>query len=271
MTKATSLKAHKTNQSAALHRNGASPPDDVGTPDICSASCMRLLSVGIGLRVERFVCLNIADHTWTLVCKSCKCQSLAYIQNFGAMDFVPKKWVLRGINRRPISWSQRLGPSHIAQNCDKFELKCLNTHLSRDIRVEMPRISRITKLRTVRRCIAMYIQPVNSVEPRMSLKCCSALIAIEYIECTLMRSAPSTFPIVLGSGIKPLRRAFATIESGRDTEADDCEPRRSSGSQRSCSIRLTPSWDTRGRDGKRRDCFQFKIFWRVTWRCNEHE
>lgn len=86
---------------------------------------------------------------------------------------------------------------------------------------------------------------------------------------TLMRSAPSTLPLLLAIGMNALRRACTIIESGRDTDAVDCEPSRSSGSQRSCCMRFTPSWDTRGLDGNRSDCFQFKIFCRVTWRCGE--
>lgn len=66
--------------------------------------------------------------------------------------------------------------------------------------------------------------------------------------------------------MKPLRRACTIMEFGLLTEDDACDPRRSSGSQSNCSIRLTPSCDTLGRDGKRRDCFQFRIFCLVTCR-----
>lgn len=75
-TKTTLLKVYKAHQSSILHGNGASPPNGVGTPNAWSAFCMGLLSVGIGLGIERLVCLNIADHTRTLVCKACKCQSV---------------------------------------------------------------------------------------------------------------------------------------------------------------------------------------------------
>jgi hypothetical protein len=33
-------------------------------------------------------------------------------------------------------------------------------------------------------------------------------------------------------------------------------------------MRFTPSCETRGLEGKRRDCFQFRIFCLVTCRCN---
>jgi len=59
-----------------------------------------------------------------------------------------------------------------------------------------------------------------------------------------------------------------TMEFGRETEDDVCEPSRSSGSHKSCCIRLTPSCETRGREGNLSDCFQFKIFCRVTCLCS---
>lgn len=83
---------------------------------------------------------------------------------------------------------------------------------------------------------------------------------------TLIRCAPSTLPMAPVIEMKPLLLACNIIEFGLLTDDGACEPRRSSGSHKSCSIRLTPSWDTRGREGKRRDCFQFRIFCRVTWR-----
>jgi hypothetical protein len=137
----------------------------------------------------------------------------------------------------------------------------------------MPSIRWVPKFGMIRWRVAVYIQPINSFEPGMSLMYVYKHIYILPIfgnlnVPTLMCSAPSTLPDEPGMTINPLRRAFTITEFGLDTEAEDCEPRRSSGSQRSCSIRLTPSWDTRGRDGKRNDCFQFKIFWRVTWRYN---
>lgn len=69
-----------------------------------------------------------------------------------------------------------------------------------------------------------------------------------------MNSAPSTLPDDPGIGKKALRRALTTMELGRDTEAVDCDPSRSSGSQMSCSIKLIASCDTRGREGKRKAC-----------------
>jgi len=82
-----------------------------------------------------------------------------------------------------------------------------------------------------------------------------------------MRSAPSMLPApVLAVGMKALRLAWTIIESGRETEEVACEPRRSSGSHNSCCMRFTPSYVTRGFEGNLRDCFQLRIFCRVTWR-----
>lgn len=84
---------------------------------------------------------------------------------------------------------------------------------------------------------------------------------------TLISSAPSTLPVdELTGSTNPLRLAWTTIELGLETDEDACDPSRSSGSHNNCCMRLIPSWDTRGRDGNLRDCFQFKIFCRVTWR-----
>lgn len=58
---------------------------------------------------------------------------------------------------------------------------------------------------------------------------------------TLIRCAPSTLPMVPCGVMKPLRLACTIMELGLLTEDDACDPRRSSGSQRSCSIRLTAS------------------------------
>ena len=66
--------------------------------------------------------------------------------------------------------------------------------------------------------------------------------------------------------MKPLRRACMIMEFGLLTEDEACDPRRSSGSHRSCSIKFTPSCETLGREGKRSDCFQFKIFCLLTCR-----
>jgi hypothetical protein len=85
-------------------------------------------------------------------------------------------------------------------------------------------------------------------------------------DVTLITSAPSTVRVAPDGVMKPLRLACTIIEFGRTTELEVCEPKRSSGSQSSCCIRSTASCDTRGNDGKRKVCFQFKIFCRVRWR-----
>ncbi len=84
---------------------------------------------------------------------------------------------------------------------------------------------------------------------------------------TLINSAPSTLPDdeVFVGNMNPLRLAWTTIELGLETDEDTCDPSRvSSGSHNNCCMRLIPSCDTRGRVGNFSDCFQFKIFCRVT-------
>ena len=76
--------------------------------------------------------------------------------------------------------------------------------------------------------------------------------------------APSTLSACPTGGIKPLLLESTTSELGRDTEAVACEPSLSSGSHSNCCMRLMPSWDTRGLEGNLRDCFQLRIFCRVT-------
>jgi hypothetical protein len=83
---------------------------------------------------------------------------------------------------------------------------------------------------------------------------------------TLIRSAPSLLPLFVAAA-KPLRRALIIAELGRTVDEDACEPRRSSGSQSSCCMRSMPSRETAGLPGKRRDCFQFRIFCLVTCLC----
>jgi hypothetical protein len=85
-------------------------------------------------------------------------------------------------------------------------------------------------------------------------------------DVTLITSAPSTVRVAPDGVMKPLRLACTIIEFGRTTELEVCEPNRSSGSQSSCCMRSTASCDARGNDGKRKVCFQFKIFCLVRWR-----
>jgi hypothetical protein len=85
---------------------------------------------------------------------------------------------------------------------------------------------------------------------------------------TLSCSAPSTLGVPLSIGEPyPLILACVNMELGRDTEEGDWDPRRSSGSRRSCPMRSTPSCDTWGLAGKRSDLRQFRIICRVTCLC----
>jgi hypothetical protein len=94
-----------------LYGDGAPNTNLADTLDGGSASCWRLLSVGVWLWVKCFVCPDIANHAGTLVCEPCKCQSLAHIQNFRPMDFVSKKGILCGFSWCAVSRSQRLVPT----------------------------------------------------------------------------------------------------------------------------------------------------------------
>lgn len=223
-----------------------------------------MLAICVRFRIENLVRPNVAYYTRALVSKACKGQGLAHIQDLSTVDFVAKKGVLGSFSRSTVRRGQWLAP--IEQVNDVQVVESTNTHLRRNVGVKVPGVGWITKFRTVRRRVAVDIHPIDSSEPRMSL---TQSLSIEYLfhvikKLALMRSAPSTPPDVPGVAMKPLRRAATAIELGLDTDAVDCDPRRSSGSQRNCSMRFTPSCDTRGRDGKRNDCFQFRIFWRVT-------
>ena len=79
--------------------------------------------------------------------------------------------------------------------------------------------------------------------------------------------APSTLSVCPTGGIKPLLLDCTRSELGRDTEAAAWDPNLSSGSHSNCCMRLMPSWDTRGLEGNLRDCFQLRIFCRVTCLC----
>ena len=81
---------------------------------------------------------------------------------------------------------------------------------------------------------------------------------------TLIMCAPSTLSLCPIGGINPLLLDCTRSELGRDTEVVAWEPSLSSGSHSNCRIRLMPSWDTRGFGGNLRDCFQLRIFCRVT-------
>lgn len=76
--------------------------------------------------------------------------------------------------------------------------------------------------------------------------------------------APSTLSVCPTGATKALLLDCTRSELGRDTEAAAWEPSLSSGSHSSCCMRLMPSWDTRGLEGNLRDCFQLRIFCRVT-------
>ena len=137
----------------------------------------------------------------------------------------------------------------------------------------MSSVSWVPQIRPEWRSGAMDVRPVNTPEPWVSLdseyegQWNTSSIHDPRIN-TLICSAPSTLgPVVKAADPYPLILACVTIEFGRDTDEDDWDPRRSSGSQRSCCMRFTPSCDTWGVAGKRSDLRQFRIICRVTCRC----
>ena len=140
------------------------------------------------------------------------------------------------------------------------------TYLGWYVVVKMPRVLGIVEFGTKRRGIMMNMGPVNSTKECMCLEICVRRTRNqnESPQLALITSAPSPPPVTPEGVVKALRLACTIIEFGRATELEVCEPKRSSGSQRSCCIRSTASCDTCGSAGKRRDCFQFKIFCRVT-------
>ena len=139
------------------------------------------------------------------------------------------------------------------------------TYLGWYVVVKMPRVLGVVEFGTKRCGIMMNMGPVNSTKECMCLEICVRIRNQKGPQqLALITSAPSPPPVAPESVVKVLRLACTIIEFGRETELEVCEPKRSSGSQRSCCIRSTASCDTCGSAGKRRDCFQFKIFCRVT-------
>lgn len=136
----------------------------------------------------------------------------------------------------------------------------------------MAGVPRAMKFRFIWCWITMYVEPIDALKPLMGLFDDSLDQRYETMNSplTLMCSAPSTLLAAPKWGKNALRRALTIIEFGRDTEAVDWEPRRSSGSQINCSIRLIASCETRGREGNRNACLWLRIFCRVIWRCRGH-
>ena len=147
----------------------------------------------------------------------------------------------------------------------------LKTNLCRNVLVEVSGVLWILEFRTIGSWVAMNVLPVNASEPWVSLQmqgcaqCCGSEAGREY--STLIKCAPSTLLGVPDVGTKPLLLACMTIEFGRTTDDAACDPSLSSGSHRSCCMRLIPSCDTRGRAGNFSDCRQLRIFCLVRWRC----
>lgn len=169
-------------------------------------------------------------------------------------------------------WGSTIGRSKWLQN-DRIPIgrnaKKL-TYLGWNIVLKMPGVLRMVEFGTKWRRVAMDIGPVDLKEERMSLhNCVKRIRNLERsprTRLTLIKAAPSSLRVAPESLVKALCLACTIIELGRATELGVCEPKRFSGSQSNCSIRSTASCDMCGSAGKRKDCFQFKIFCRVTCR-----
>jgi hypothetical protein len=186
------------------------------------------------------------------------------------MDLVTQQWISSSIWSNTIGWSKRLHSDRIAVGRKRKH----RTHLSWNVIVKVPRVLGIMEFGTEWSRITMNIRPVNPTKERVCLQSC--VKTIRYNEppppqffrarLALITSAPSPTRVAPEGVMRALRLACTIMEFGRTTELEACEPKRSSDSHSNCCIRSMASCDTRGSAGKRKDCFQFKIFCRVTWR-----
>jgi hypothetical protein len=186
------------------------------------------------------------------------------------MDLVTQQWISSSIWSSTIGWSKRLHNDRIAVGRKRKH----RTHLSWNVIVKVPRVLGIMEFGTEWSRITMNIRPVNPTKERVCLQSC--VKTIRYNEppppqffrarLALITSAPSPTRVAPEGVMRALRLACTIMEFGRTTELEACEPKRSSDSHSNCCIRSMASCDTRGSAGKRKDCFQFKIFCRVTWR-----
>ena len=152
------------------------------------------------------------------------------------------------------------------------EKRKTSTYLGWNIVLKVPSVLRITEFGTEWGRVTMDVGPVDPTKEGVCLQNCVRRVRNKVeppffqARLTLITSAPSPPRVAPEDVTRALRLACTIMEFGRTTELEACEPKRSSGSQSSCCIRSTASCDTRGSAGKRKDCFQFKIFCRVTWR-----
>jgi len=147
-----------------------------------------------------------------------------------------------------------------------------STHLGWNIILKVPSVLGITEFRTEWGRVTVNVGPVDPTKEGVCLQICVRRVGNKdeapffRARLALINSAPSPPRVAPEDVMRALRLACMIMEFGRTTELEACEPKRSSGSQSSCCIRSTASCDTRGSAGTRKDCFQFKIFCRVTWR-----
>jgi hypothetical protein len=179
------------------------------------------------------------------------------------MDLITQQWISRRVWRSAICWGKWL---HKGSDPLPDEVGD-STYLSWYVIVKVPGVLRVAEIGTKWCRVTVNIRPINPTKESMCLPnyVKRNLGCLHQHDVTLITSTPSKVRVA-PDGVKALRLACTIIEFGRTTELEVCEPKRSSGSQSSCCIRSTASCDTRGNEGKRKDCFQFRIFCRVRWR-----
>ena len=145
-----------------------------------------------------------------------------------------------------------------------------STHLGWNVVLKVSSVFGIAEFRTEWGRVTMNAGPVDPTKEGVCLQNCVRRVRNKdeppffRARLALITSAPSPPRVAPEDVTRALRLACTIMEFGRTTELEACEPKRSSGSQSSCCIRSTASCDTQGSAGKRKDCFQFKIFCRVT-------
>lgn len=91
----------------ASQRHGARPSDITQASD--SRASSRLLDdFVLGPFVEESVSSDVCNSTGTLMGKTGERESLSHVQDFLAVNFISKEWVLCGVSRRTVGRGQRL-------------------------------------------------------------------------------------------------------------------------------------------------------------------
>ena len=142
----------------------------VGDADRRPAARGLVLSVRVGLRVERLVCTNIADHAWALVREAGKREGLAHLEDLVAMYLVSQQWVPRCVRRGAVGRSEWLFRGVCRVVSERNMSRARGPHLCGDVVVKMTCVLRIPKLRAVRRRVLVDVVPVDPPEPRMRLR-----------------------------------------------------------------------------------------------------